>query len=219
VLPRDIDVLPVQLPGREARLDEPAFARLEPLMDALFAAIRPLLDRPYALFGHSMGGLIAFELARAIRAAALPQPSHLFISARQAPHAPPRWPLPHTLQDAELSDLLRRLGGTPEQVLVDPALRELVFPALRKDFELVDTYAYRPGPPLEVPLRAFGATGDILVNAAALENWRAHTRHFLGVQMFPGHHHYFAAEPAPLLTTLLQDLGLRAAERVPGGSV
>src|SRR5205823_631917 len=135
-LPATIEVCPVQLPGREGRFGEPAFTRMAPLVDALARALPPHLGRPFAFFGHSMGALVGFELARLLRREHGLEPAHLFVSGCAAPQLrDPGRPL-HRLPDAEFRQELRRLGGTPPAVLENDELMGLVLPLLRADFAL-----------------------------------------------------------------------------------
>lgn len=205
-LPPSVELCAAQPPGRETRFSEPAFTRAGDYVASLLAALRPLTDRPYALFGHSMGALMAFEVSRALRAQGLPLPARLFVSAKKAPHLTHTEEPAYHLPDAEFADYLRKLEGTSEEVLANPELRELFFPVLRKDFELRDSYAYQAGPPLDVPLRALGGVADAHVGKADLEAWREHTRSFLGLHLFPGGHLYLGKQRDALLGLMLPDL-------------
>jgi surfactin synthase thioesterase subunit len=206
MFPESVEVWPVQPPGREMRYNEPAFTRAREYASALVTAIRPLLDRPFAFFGHSLGALMAFETTRALRAQGLPLPVRLFPSARRAPHLPHNAELVHALPEPQLIDHLRRLGGTPEEVLANAELRQLVLPVLRRDFELLETYEHQPEPPLDVPMRTFGGLGDTHAPAEALQAWGQHTRSFLGVRSFPGGHFYLHDGREPLIRAILEDL-------------
>lgn len=138
-LPSDVDVRLAQLPGRENKMMEPAFTRLEPMVEAIAASIVPLLDRPFAFFGHRMGALIGFELARLLRREFGRQPAHLFASGRGAPHLPSNEALTYNLKDADFIDRLRQLNGTPKEVFEHPELLPLVLPPLRADFTVCET--------------------------------------------------------------------------------
>src|SRR6185503_6634544 len=159
--------------------------------------MRPLLDRPFVLFGHSLGALVAFELARALRRASLPQPVHLVVSSCEAPPLSPTVPPLHTQPDAALIARLQRLNGT------SPAL--LAHPEFRKDLELIETYLFEPEPPLAVPLTAFGGLEDT-VPREALEGWRVHTARFGGARLFPGDHFYLNTQRELLFAALAEVL-------------
>jgi medium-chain acyl-[acyl-carrier-protein] hydrolase len=205
-VPAELQICRVQLPGRENRVAEPPFRRMPPLVNALTEAIRPYLDRPFAIFGHSMGALVAFELARALRRAGLPQPSRLFLSSHRAPHLPDPDPPLHFLSDDALRAELRRLGGTPDEVFEHPELMELMLPLLRADFELCETYAHTSEPPLDVPFSTFGGRDDPTTDEASLRAWSDHTRAPVGHRMFEGHHLYLRNEHARVVATVLQTL-------------
>lgn len=187
-LPPGTEVCAVQLPGREDRYGEPGFVRIDAAVTALARELAPWFDRPFAFFGHSMGALLSYELTR--RLAGGPLPTHLVVSGRRAPHlAGRRRPL-HALPLDQMKADLRDLQGTPSEVLDDPELMELVEPILRADFEACETYVHTDGQPIDVPLSAFGGSDDPEATREELEGWRAHTRHFAGVRIFPGHHFY-----------------------------
>jgi medium-chain acyl-[acyl-carrier-protein] hydrolase len=205
-LPANIEVCLVRLPGREARLREPPFTRLEPLVATLADILRPLLDRPFAFFGHSMGALVAFELARHVRARCQIAPRHLFVSARRAPQCASTDPFLHVLPEAEFRRAIRELGGTPEQVLADEELLSLLLPAVRADFTVAETYAYGEEPPLDCPITAFGGRDDPRVGDTQLDAWRQQTRRDFRRYMFPGGHFFIHSAEAPLLDVLALQL-------------
>jgi medium-chain acyl-[acyl-carrier-protein] hydrolase len=159
-LPGNIEVCPIQLPGRGMRLSEPPFTRLEPLLESLVPVLRPFLDKPFALFGHSMGGLICFELARAFRLRFGLEPECVFLAGRQAPPIPDRTTARYDLPEPEFIEELRHLNGTPPEILEQPELMRLLVPLLRAEFELCQTYVYQPGPNLDCPLHIFGGVDD-----------------------------------------------------------
>lgn len=202
--PREVELCALQLPGRESHWAQPAFTSIPRLVDALEEVLEPLLDRPYALAGHSMGGTIAFELARRLQARR--PPVHLFVSGTRAPHMPdPRGPR-HELADDELVRELREIGGTPPEVFAHEELMALVLPLVRADFELNDTYSYVPGPPLDCPLTAFGGTHDHVVPPEAVEGWREYTRGPFRLRMFDAGHFFIHTHHAELLGEILDDL-------------
>ncbi len=203
-LPRDIEVCPIQLPGRGTRLTEPPFTKLSCLIEALAQALDPLLDKPFAFFGHSLGALIAFELARQIRRQHGVHPVHLFVSAGRAPQIPHRAPPIHTLPDKEFLAELRRLNGTPRELLDHEELMEVMLPILRADFALYETYLYSTEPPLSCPISAFGGLQDRRVSASDLEAWRSQTSASFSLRMFPGDH--FFLKESLLLQALPQEL-------------
>lgn len=205
-LPETIEVIAVQPPGRAERLAEPAHAELGSLVEALFAPIGPLLDRPFAFFGHSMGALVSFELARALRRARCPQPQILIASGHGAPHLPARRPPAHHLPTPEFLGELRRLGGTPPEVLAHNELLELLLPTLRADFALCETYSYGYGAPLACPIVALGGLEDPDVSRADLEAWGDHTLAGAYVRMVPGGHFFLHSARQLVLTVVAREL-------------
>jgi medium-chain acyl-[acyl-carrier-protein] hydrolase len=212
-LPADVEVCPIQLPGRGTRLMEPPFTRLSPLIQALAEALFPLLDMPFAFFGHSLGALVSFELARQLRRDCAVQPVRLFISADRAPQIPYRDPPIHSLPEGEFLVALRRLNGTPREVLDDQELRQIMLPLLRADFAVYETYGYSTEPPLNCPISAFGGLQDHRVNRGDLEAWRDQTSVSFSLRMFPGDHFFLNTTQPPLLEALSQELrgGQRAS--------
>jgi medium-chain acyl-[acyl-carrier-protein] hydrolase len=203
-LPREVELCPIQLPGRGTRLTEPPFTMLSCLVEALARVLVPLLDKPFAFFGHSLGALIGFELARQIRRQHGVHPVRLFASAGRAPQIPHRTPPIHNLANEEFLAELRRLNGTPRELLDHEELMEVMLPILRADFALYETYLYSNEPPLNCPISAFGGVQDRRVSASDLEAWRSQTSASFSLRMFPGDH-FFLKEPL-LLRALSQEL-------------
>src|SRR4029077_19602834 len=174
-LPESVEVCAVQLPGRETRFVEPAFTRLEPLIEALAEQLRPHLSRPFALFGHSMGALLAFELSRRLRRQGGPQAVHLFVSGCAASQLVSHTNPVHSLPDAGFRAELRGLNGTPTATLDNDELMHLLLPTLRADFSVCETYAFVPGPLLTCAISAFGGLGDDTVSGSDLDTWREQT--------------------------------------------
>ena len=205
-LPADVEVCPVQLPGRGTRLMESPFTRLSPLIQALAQALLPFLDKPFAFFGHSLGALVSFELARQLRREYAVQPVRLFISADRAPQIPNRDPPIHSLPEGEFLVELRRLNGTPREVLEDEELRQIMLPLLRADFAVYETYGYSTEPPLNCPISAFGGLQDHRVSRGDLEAWRDQTSGSFSLRMFPGDHFFLNTTQPILLRVLYQEL-------------
>jgi medium-chain acyl-[acyl-carrier-protein] hydrolase len=202
-LPPEIEVAPVELPGHGNRFTEPLFTRLEPLIEALAQALLPYLTTlPFAFFGHSMGGLISFELARQLRRQHAPEPRHLLISAHRAAHLPdPDAPI-YDLPDHQFLEKLRELKGTPEAVLEHTELMQVLIPILRADFAICETYIYRPEKPLTCPITAFGGLEDLQVSHDELQGWRDQTLEKFELHMLPGDHFFVNSRQAELLQLL-----------------
>jgi surfactin synthase thioesterase subunit len=205
-LPDDVEVCAVCPPGREDRRLERPYDRIEPLVAALAGAIRPWLDRPFLLYGHSMGALVGFELARTLRAAGT-APSRLVISARGAPDLPQRAPRLSTLPDGEfVTALVQRYNGIPKVVLDEPELLALFLPLLRADLAVLETYVHRPGTPLEHPISVIGGTRDPMISAADLAAWRPHTSAAFRHEMIAGDHFFIQQSQDRFLGLLNEEL-------------
>ena len=205
-IPKTVELCSVELPGRGTRLQEPLFTRLTPLVEAIAPALLPYLDKPFAFFGHSMGAMICFELTRLLRLEYNISPVHLFVSGRRAPQIPDPKPPIHALPEALFIEELRRLNGTPEAVLENRELMELLLPILRADFAIVETYTYINEPALECPITAFGGLQDREVDRENLEAWQEQTRAAFALQMFPGDHFFLNSGQTMLLESLTRSL-------------
>ncbi len=198
-LPPPILVVPMRPPRTKPR-------GMAELVAALGEALDAYLDEPFAFFGHSMGAVVAFELARLIRRQHRPLPRILVASGARAPqfrrgHVPPPEPA-----DAEFIDALRRLEGTPPEVLDNPTLLELILPALREDAAIYRNYVYAEEPPLDFPVRAYGGAKDPNVHREHLEGWKEQTTASFALRVFPGGHFYLQTYRQEFLAALARDL-------------
>lgn len=200
----------LRLPGREQLVAAPCLDRLEPVLDWALDALAPLLDVPFALFGHSLGALIAFEFMRTLRRRGLPMPHALLVSGRRAPHLPPREPPVASLPDAEFIAHVTRMSGTPPEAFAHPELRALILPALRADFAVLEHYSFAVEPPLALPLHVYGGAEDPLVPPADLAAWNVHTTGPCTVRVFPGHHFYLQTQRDALLQAVRAALSAKA---------
>ena len=205
-LPAHVEVCPVQFPGRGTRLMETPFTRLLSLVQALALALVPLLNKPFALFGHSLGALVGFELARQLRRQFGVQPVRLFVSAARAPQIPPRHRPIHALPEDEFLQELRHLNGTPGEVLEHAELMQIMLPILRADFAVYETYAYSPEPPLTCCISGLGGLQDQRVSRGDLDAWREQTNAFFSLRMLPGDHFFVNTAQPLLLQVLSQEL-------------
>jgi len=205
-LPSEVEVCPIQLPGRENRLQEPPFNRLAPLVHVLAHVLLPYLDLPFVFFGHSMGALISFELARYLRRQHAPGPLHLFVSARRAPQIPAINPPIHHLPESAFIEALRDFNGTPESILQNAELMQLLLPVLRADFAVCETYTYSVEDPLACAISTFGGLQDCEVCYDELAAWREQTDGFFTQRMLPGNHFFLRSARVSLLRYITQDL-------------
>ncbi len=180
----------VNLPGRGGRRSELPFSRLEPLVDAVAEAMTTMLDKPFVFFGHSMGALISFQVARWLRRGCGRLPLHLFLSSKSAPHLPDLLAPIHALPDAEFIEELRCLNGTPAKILQEREILQLMIPALRADFAVCETYRYHAEDALDCPITICGGVHDRWVSQDALKAWQIHTTAGFRLLMFHGDHFF-----------------------------
>ncbi|MBN2003123.1 MAG: alpha/beta fold hydrolase [Anaerolineae bacterium] len=201
-LPADVEVCAIRAPGRESRSQEPPLTDFTTFIETLVAAIRPLLDRPFAFFGHSLGALVAFEVTRRLRREGAPLPERLLVSAYRAPQLPGRYALIHDLPaDAFLQGVLK-YGGIPSAVMENAELLEAMLPALRADFALAETYDYIAEPPLPCPISVFNGSEDGHITQEELAAWNAQTQATAAFHSFPGGHFYLNDARKDLLATI-----------------
>jgi medium-chain acyl-[acyl-carrier-protein] hydrolase len=205
-LPNTVEICPIQLPGRENRIRERPYNHITPLIEALAQALLPYLNVPFAFWGHSMGALISFELARQLRREGKPRPFQIFISSHRAPQLPNlRLPISQ-LPEIEFVRELRKLNGTPELVFQNRELMQIFLPVLRADFALLETYTYTNEEPLDSSISAFGGLQDERVSCDELKCWQEQTHGSFNLSMFPGGHFYLHEYRVPLLAVLSQDV-------------
>jgi surfactin synthase thioesterase subunit len=201
----EIAVRRVLLPGREWRLEEPPFRHITELLGPLCAALEPHLDQPYAVFGHSMGAVVAFEVARWFSRSSAAGPRCLIVSGRRAPGLPPGRRLSE-LPDDEFVAEVGRLNGIPPEILDEPELLEMMLPALRADYELTETYQPLPGGLLNCPVVAYLGTDDPEVDYDAMLRWREVTTGEFSVRLFRGDHFYLKGGRPDVLEAVRDDL-------------
>jgi surfactin synthase thioesterase subunit len=204
LLPASIEIIAVQYPGRQDRYEDPLIPDLIPLADELAEIVQPVLSRPTALFGHSMGATVAYEVARRLEPR-FPSPLvGLFVSARKAPSAGAQHGLP--VSDEQIRGYVRLLGGTGAALTEDDDLWQLALPALRHDLGLVHRYRHVPGAPLACPIVAFAGDQDHTVSPADTRLWARHTVNAFREHVLPGGHFYLTTALRELTTVLADDL-------------
>jgi surfactin synthase thioesterase subunit/glycosyltransferase involved in cell wall biosynthesis len=199
-------VTPAWLPGREARASEPAIDNMTGMVAALLENIRPWLDRPFALFGHSMGAGIAFELARALRREGLPAPVALIASGARAPQYRENYKPAPEPTDAEFTAELRRLEGLPAELLDNAQAMQLLLPALRADARLYRNYIYSPEPPFDFAIFAYGGAEDPNLRVEHIQRWSEQTTGFFRRREFAGGHFFLHSARDAVIRALREDL-------------
>ncbi len=205
-LPDWIEVVCVQLPGRELRIREHALRSTKEIARTLVPLLLERLQPPFALFGHSMGAAIAFELGLQLEATQRDSLVHVIASGRGAPHV--RVPsMLHTLPDVELLRALRRYGETPYAILNDRDLMAVMLPKIRADFEVNETYLCTPGARLRCPLTVFAGSEDHFVPREHVLGWADHSADRCEVRWFPGGHFFVRERRSQILSTIVELLG------------
>ncbi|HET9898351.1 MAG TPA: alpha/beta fold hydrolase [Streptosporangiaceae bacterium] len=206
LLAPEVDVVPIQLPGRESRYKEPPRRSASDITAEL---IEPLADRAgpdFSLFGHSMGGLLAYEVTRAMTAKGRP-PRHLFVSGVRAPQLGPPRRIAHLLPDPELLEVMEELAGTSPEVLAHPELVRLLLPVLRADFAVCETYLHSHDTPLRVPITVLGGLSDPSVSVSEMRAWRDLTSAGFEAEFYSGGHFYLNTLREEVIGALLARLG------------
>jgi medium-chain acyl-[acyl-carrier-protein] hydrolase len=208
LFPETIEVLPAKLPGREGRFREEPVTQFPELLEQLAAHVEPLLDAPFAFFGHSLGALVAFELARFLRGRGKPLPVLLMVAARSAPHLRTTTPIYHLPREQFLDAIQDRYGSFDQEIKDHPEILDRFEPILRADFTLFDNYVHCEQRPLECPIRAYGGSRDTMTSALHLQAWDRHTVAGFTFRSFDGHHFFFEKDRT-ILGQLVADIAGR----------
>ncbi len=209
-LPDHIEVMPFQLPGRENRLLEPAIDNLNKLVDHTVSTIAEYQDKPFALFGHSLGAKVAFEVTRKLRRRRLPKPVILFVAGQAAPRLTLKRQPFHNLPDQQfIQSITIQYNAIPKPVLENPELLALMMPALRGDFCMNDQYSYIEDHPLDCPITAFGAEEDPEVTQDGLQAWQSETTAQFSTRLFPGDHFFINSVPEQIINAVAQELRIK----------
>lgn len=208
----------VQLPGRESRSQETPVRVLGDVLQPITDAITALADRPLVLFGHSLGALLAFEVARRLHHEGRGSPSAMIVSGRPAPHLPSRSPRLAHLPAREIVFRIAELhGGIPATLLEEPALVAMMGRVLHADLEALEHHAHVTGTPLACPIVAIGGRDDTTVSQHELDAWRQHTQSDFACEQFDGGHFYFkTAESQAAVLDLVRRRCLAAATAPAG---
>lgn len=202
-LPSEIEVCSILLPGRETRLRAELYVSIHPLLDALITEITPLLDRPYAFYGHSLGALLAFELTRRLRRQSTRLPIHLFLSGRRAPGLPDTQHPIHKLDNNAFAEAIQeRYNGIPQVILEDAELLDIFLPILKADISILETYEYIPENALDIPISVFGGEQDPVASFQELQAWQKLTTRDFDIRVFPGNHFFIQEQRTELLQAI-----------------
>lgn len=218
-MPEWLELCAVQLPGRGWRLSERPVPDLQALADQAADAIADHADRPFGIFGHSMGAWVALLVARNLQERGR-DPLALVVSGRQAPsRGSIHPPMSHLDDDEFVREVQVRYGGIPREILADREVLDLLLPSLRSDVEGLERYEHRAGPPIRCPLLVVGGEHDPLVPVGDLASWEEEAAASFQIETLPGDHFYFRGAPGPLVR-LIEDqirmgtgIGSGAAER------
>lgn len=205
-LPRHLEVVPLELPARGTRTGERPVTRMGGLVSDVLRQVLPAAGEPYALFGHSLGGTLAFEVARELEQEHGRVPVKLLVSGTRAADADGEPDVDFLLPDDAFLERIRQFGGTPPEVLADDGLMELLLPVIRADFAAAAQWRYRPGPPLSCPITVFGGTRDEQVAADGLAGWGKHTAANCRVHLLPGGHFYVDEMSERLVALVAEEL-------------
>lgn len=205
-LPGVIELCIVEIPGHGYRLNEALIHRLPPLVQQVAQDIQPYLDKPFAIFGHSMGNLLGFELSHYLQNYYQKTPIHLFLSGRGAPHLPSREEPIHQLPEDQFIHKITEYNGTPKEVIQHKELMDLMLPILRTDFEVCETYQFSPKPPFNFPLTIFGGLSDQGASKPDLQEWNRYTNSSFSLRMFPGDHFFIFSAQKQLLQAIVRDI-------------
>lgn len=201
-----IEVCAIQLPGRGTRLMEPLYSNMQELVPVIAQVIASQNNMPFAFFGHSLGALLSFEVARYCHFQHLPTPVHLIASGTSAPQKRSASKNMHMMSDADLTAELEKFNATPPEVLAHRELMELVLPMIRADFALVDTYQYRPMPLLSLPITVFAGREDDRVDEDQVNYWQKETSGPFQIEWFEGGHFFINSEAAAVHAKVLAHL-------------
>jgi surfactin synthase thioesterase subunit len=209
-----VEVLAMQYPGRLDRLAEPHIGDVCELAEGIADDLSAWYDRPLALFGHSLGATVAFEVARLLQSRGT-GPLALFVSGCQAPSRQRRDERVHLADDAHLMAVLERLGGTDPAVLADEDLARALLPTIRSDYRAAETYRYRPGAPLRCPITVLNGDRDPQVSAEDATAWVQHTTARCRLRWYPGGHFYLNRHRDRLLAQIRTELAEALDKGVP----
>jgi len=215
----DVAVCPVQLPGREGRFRELRITSFNDLIDELYEQLTPYLEQPYAFYGHSLGGLIAYALTHKLYAARLTLPLILFVGAHRAPHIPYPFPCCSTMSLSELKTFLSLFEGIPESILKNEEWMKVLLGLIRDDLLLCESYEHHSRELLPCPIYAFGGNSDRIVSKFEILAWRQHTIKEFRSYFYPEGHFFIKSQRTQLINVIRLAIQAELSLRTEGCKV
>lgn len=206
MLPKEIEIMAIELPGRSSRIKEPLLTDFTELLDKLESLDELYKGKPFAFFGHSMGASIAFELSRRLEKKNKPLPVHLFISGREPPNKTGKKKTIHNLPEEEFIEEIVNLNGMPEEILDNTELMDLISPVLRADCQLLETWSYIEDEKLSIPITVLVGDKDPSVNLANANKWAELSNNKFEILQFPGDHFFINNEKQVVLDAITDRL-------------
>ncbi|NEQ43483.1 MAG: thioesterase [Leptolyngbya sp. SIOISBB] len=199
------EVYALCMPGRESRIEEPLLTTMESLTEPLLPCLTNFLEKPFFMFGHSLGAIVALELTLQLQSQNFPLPRKLFVSARQAPSNQSSKKMLHSLSDSELQKELKLYGGTPDSVMNNKDLMSLFLPIIRADLKINETYSLKNGIRTRLPISAFAGQTDQVISVADVHQWERLTEEEFRLHTYPGGHFPSAHEKSSILEIIASD--------------
>jgi medium-chain acyl-[acyl-carrier-protein] hydrolase len=207
LIPDSVELMAIQLPGRDERICEPPETSLANIVGSIVKEVTPYLDKPYATFGHSLGTILGYEVVKELANRRLPMPQHMVMSARGAPHAVQNQnQRRYLLPDDQFIEELRKLEGSPPELLQNRELMQLLLPSLRADFYLAESYASTDRWRVPCSMSVYGGTADFAVTRRDLEEWQAYSADMIKLRIFPGGHFFINSCRDLFAQVLIQDI-------------
>jgi medium-chain acyl-[acyl-carrier-protein] hydrolase len=208
LMPEEMELVAVEIPGRLHLKDKPP-ADMKDLIEILYSQILPFINKPYAIFGHSFGSIIAYEMVKKLQVENLELPKKLFVSSRRAPQLPSRFRHAAGLPDPEFIDEMQNLyQAIPEAVLKEKELLKMLLPILKQDIGINETYIGQLDPLLKVPLQTYYGTQDTTVNSQEIEAWSKVTQKDFQMKSFDGGHFFLDKEKGAIISDMASSLNL-----------
>ena len=203
---QEVELVAIQLPGREERYNEPLLNNISQVIDNLLLHFNKYTDKPFILFGHSIGALIAFEFARTLRQRKMLQPKHLIVSGTKAPQVPLKKQHIHKLPKKQFIEELKKYNGIPDYIIEDEELISIFIPIIKADFSISETYNYSNKKPLSCPITALGGSNDNTFDADDLIKWQEQTSNAFIHQFLPGDHFFINTSYTEIINIINQSL-------------